>query len=126
MNRNFWLLRGLRFLLFGVLFVAVLGYVTMSLWNWLVPDLFGGPIISFWQTLGLLLLTRILFGSFHKGGRQGAWARQRKIWRQKMESRMAMLSPEEQEKFRQKMQHSCSGVPWGRRQPASSETQPLS
>ena len=114
MNRKFWLLRGLKFLFFAALFVAAAGFVTMRLWNWLVPALFNGPSISFWQTLGLLLLTRILFGGWGRGGRAGDWGRRREIWRKKMESRLAHLTPEEQEKFRQKMRTSC-GPPWMRR-----------
>lgn len=31
------------------------------LWNWLVPAIFGGPVITFWQALGLNFLTSILF-----------------------------------------------------------------
>jgi hypothetical protein len=115
MNRSSWLLRGLKFAFLAVLFVAVVGFITMSLWNWLVPDLFHGPFITFPQTLGLLLLTRILFGGFNKSGRAGAWSRRRKMMREKMESRMASLSPEEQEKFRQKMHATCSTPAWMRR-----------
>ncbi|GAB2791626.1 hypothetical protein HNQ93_003508 [Hymenobacter luteus] len=117
MNRSFWLFRGLKFILFAALFIAAAGYLTMGLWNWLVPTLFHGPFITFWQTLGLLLLTRILFGGWGRGGRGAAWARQRKLWKQKMESRMAGLTPEEQEKFRLKMQGAC-GPAWMRRRPA--------
>ncbi|UPL49583.1 DUF1682 domain-containing protein [Hymenobacter sublimis] len=117
MNRSFWLLGGLKFILFGTLFVAVAGYLTMYLWNWLVPALFHGPTITFWQTLGLLLLSRILFGGWGRGGRGQAWAQRRRLWKQKMESRMAGLTPEEQEKFRQKMRASC-GPAWMRRSPA--------
>jgi hypothetical protein len=114
MNRKFWLLRGLKIFFFVSLFIVVAGYATMSLWNWLVPVLFNGPAISFWQTLGLLVLTRILFGGWGRGGRPGDWSRRREIWRKKMESRMAHLTPEEQEKFRQKMRSSC-GPAWMRR-----------
>lgn len=122
MNRSFWLLRGLKFIVLATLFVAVIGFLTMNLWNWLVPALFDGPFISFSQTLGLLLLSRILFGGFGRGGR-GAWAR-RRAWRRHMANRMAGLSPEEQEKFRQKMRASC-GPAWMRR-PATEETQAAS
>ncbi|MBX0292423.1 hypothetical protein K3G63_18390 [Hymenobacter sp. HSC-4F20] len=114
MNRSFWLLGGLKFILFASLFVAAAGYLTMNLWNWLVPELFHGPFITFWQTIGLLVLSRILFGGWGRGGRSGAWARRRRIWKQKMESRMAGLTPEEQERFRQKMQGAC-GPAWMRR-----------
>lgn len=30
------------------------------LWNWLVPSLFNGPEITFWQTAGLYLLINLL------------------------------------------------------------------
>ena len=32
----------------------------MWLWNWLVPSLFNGPEITFWQTAGLYLLINLL------------------------------------------------------------------
>ncbi|WP_185816966.1 hypothetical protein [Hymenobacter metallilatus] len=115
MNRSFWLLRGLKFIFFAVLFVAVAGYVTMSLWNWLLPGLFNLPLISIWQALGLLVLSRILFGGWGGRGHRAGWAHKRRLWRQKMEAKMATLSPEEQEKFRQKMEGVCAGPPWMRR-----------
>lgn len=34
---------------------------TMLLWNWLCPELFGLPVIGFWQALGLNILGSILF-----------------------------------------------------------------
>lgn len=47
---------------FIVVFAALFGCVVMVLWNWLMPELFGLPFISFWQAVGLLLLCKILFG----------------------------------------------------------------
>ena len=44
--------------LLGLLF----GNVIMWLWNWLMPKLFGLPVIGFWEGLGLFLLAKILFG----------------------------------------------------------------
>ena len=117
MNPKPWPLRVLKFVLLGLLFVAAMGYATMSLWNWLVPELFHGPVITFWQTLGLLLLTRLLTGFRGGGARQGfgrKWQQHRNDWKQRMESRLAGMTPEEQEKFRQKMRASC-GPPWMRR-----------
>lgn len=42
-----------------------LPFVIVFLWNRLLPDLFGIQEISYWQAVGLFLLTRIFFGSFH-------------------------------------------------------------
>jgi|SRR6476661_2314153 len=117
MNRQFWLLRCLRIALLAAVFVTAAAFITMYLWNWLVPTLFHGPSISIGQTLGLLLLSRILFGGF--GGRRGGnWARQRKAWRQRMSGRMEHLSAEEREKFRQQMQKRC-GMGWMHRPEAA-------
>ena len=44
-----------------VLAIFFFAWITYLLWNWLVPVLFNGPIISYWQALGLLTLTKILF-----------------------------------------------------------------
>jgi hypothetical protein len=48
----------------------LLGAPVMLLWNWLMPSIFGLPVITFWQALGLNLLSSILFGkhnnSFNK------------------------------------------------------------
>ena len=50
------------------LFVVLMGWVVAQLWNWLLPPLFGLPTVTVWQALGLLALTRILFGGFGSGG----------------------------------------------------------
>lgn len=53
-----------------VLGIAALGWVVMALWNWLLPDLFGIREIGYVQAMGVLLLSKILFGGFrgHCGG----------------------------------------------------------
>lgn len=46
-----------------LLFVAMLiGFPTMWLWNWIMPELFGLPLIGFWKAVGINLLSAILFG----------------------------------------------------------------
>jgi len=45
---------------------AVVVWLMMLLWNWLMPALFSGArIIDYWQTLGLIVLCRVLFGGGH-------------------------------------------------------------
>jgi len=43
--------------------IAILTLPLMWLWNWLMPTLFGLNEITVWQSLGLLLLSNILFKS---------------------------------------------------------------
>lgn len=100
MKRN-WMRRGLRFVLFALLAAAVLSLVTMSLWNWLMPALFGLRAITFWQALGMLLLSRILLGGFR--GRAGHSMH----WRRRMHERWEQMTPEQREKFRQGMRERC-------------------
>ena len=113
MDRTFWLFRGLRIFFLAALFLAAAVFLTQYLWNWSMPELFHLPVISLAQTLGLLVLSRILFGGF-RGGRPGGWARERRAWQQRMEGRLEHLSPEEREKFKQQMQTRC-GMGWHRR-----------
>lgn len=83
------------------------GYITMQLWNWLMPDIFGLKEITYWQALGLLVLGKILFSSFGgKGGRGKCgnhkdWGGNRGgMWKKRWEEKMAKMSPEEREKFK--------------------------
>jgi len=39
---------------------VILGFPLMWLWNWLMPNIFGLPFITFWQALGLNALSAIL------------------------------------------------------------------
>ena len=80
-----------------LLFIAIGGEVVLQLWNWLLPPLFGWRQITFWQAVGMLALCRILFGGF---GFRGSG---RSKFRRRMEERCEHLTPEERERFRQRM-----------------------
>ena len=45
-------------------FLTLFGYVTMRLWNWLMPEIFDLTTITFWQAVGLLILAKFFFGGF--------------------------------------------------------------
>ena len=99
--KRHWILRGLKILLFVALAATVFSFVVMELWNRLMPIIFGLHAISFWQALGLLVLSKILFGGFH--GRHGFGGH----WRQRMMERWDQMTPEEREKFRAGMRGGC-------------------
>ncbi|MFZ0745917.1 MAG: hypothetical protein WAM85_16020 [Terracidiphilus sp.] len=86
-----------------VLFIWLCGEVVMHLWNWLLPMLFGWHPITFWQSLGLLVLCRILFGSWTGHGSDRSHGR-----RERPENWGRMTS-EEREKFRERMRNRCGG-----------------
>jgi len=68
MMKNLRILKYVGFGLLGVAFVFLAIFVTMSLWNWLIPTLFHGPSLTFWQTAGLFLLSKILLTGIAPGG----------------------------------------------------------
>jgi hypothetical protein len=80
-----------------VAFIAIGGEIVMKLWNWLLPPLFGWRQITFWQALGILVLCRILFGGFGRHGSGGS------NFRRRMKGRCEHMTPEERERFRQRM-----------------------
>jgi hypothetical protein len=112
--RRHWFLRGLKILLLVVLAATVFSFVVMGLWNRLMPPLFGLHVISFWQALGLLILSKILFGGFH--GRPGFGMH----WRQRMMERWEQMTPEEREKFRAGMRGGCGSFGSSPAPPAAS------
>lgn len=54
--------------LFLMAVVALLGGLVMWLWNWLMPNIFSLPELTFWQAVGLLVLCRLLVGNIGFGG----------------------------------------------------------
>jgi len=96
MKRAWWI--G-KFIILGLLFVALLGYVTMGLWNWLVPTLFSGPVITFWQALGLFILSKILFSGFGGKGHRSHDSKWKFYWKSKWDN----MSPQDRERFKQRM-----------------------
>ena len=86
--------RGLRFIALAVVIATLLSFIVMQLWNHLLPEIAGVRAITFWQALGLLILSKILFGGFRRPG-PPAWA-----WKRRMAERWEKMTPEEREKFR--------------------------
>lgn len=97
----------------AILITAFCGEVIMYLWNWLIPNITGWHTITFWQSLGLLILCRILFGSWGHGGDR---SNRRKFKAERWEK----MTPEEREKFRLNMRSRWGGF----EPPTSNEKQP--
>jgi len=67
-----------------------------------MPAIFHLPAITWLQALGLLILSKILFGGFRGGG-------PRQHWKNKMKQRWMNMTPEEKEKFKQDWMSRCGG-----------------
>jgi len=80
--------------------VLIKSVVVMVIWNFLIPDLFHGPTLTYVQAIGLSILAKLLvgFGPRHFGGgpfgRFGGWGGGH------LHRHWAKLSPEEREKMR--------------------------
>ena len=96
------------FFFFFVAAVLLFGLVVMGLWNAILPAVLGVKAITFVQALGILLLSKILFGGFG-GGRH--W-RGSQAWKQKMKQRWDNMTPEEREQFKAEWKNRC-GHRWG-------------
>jgi hypothetical protein len=89
--------------LFILLAVAVVGFVLMALWNWLVPVLFQGPAITYWQAMGLLLLSKILFSGLGAKRAQACDQNAAPYWKNRLYEKFSTMKPEDREAFKQKM-----------------------
>ncbi len=87
--------------------ISLFSFIVMSLWNAILPAVLHVSTISFWQAMGILVLSKILFGSFG-----GGWRGRRPHWNKKMFNKWQELTPEEREKFKQSWKERCER--WGR------------
>lgn len=105
MNMKFWIKKIIGFVICFLLIALLLSWIVMSLWNCVLVAVLGVSVISFWQAAGILLLSKILFGGFHKSAGRSEW---KKKWQEKMQH----MSPEEREKIKQEWRNRCNM--WGR------------
>lgn len=58
-------------IIFGAIAITGLailfGFVIMWLWNWLMPEVFGLPLLTYWQAVGLFILLKLLLGGCGSG-----------------------------------------------------------
>ena len=102
--KRHWKPRIVKFLLFAIVAILLGGAIVMWLWNMLVPPIFGWHAITFGQAIGLLVLSKILFG---RGRLAGPWRGQ---WRQRMWERWDQMTPEEREHLRIAMRERCGSA----------------
>lgn len=103
--------KGLLIVVAVIAMFFLISAVVMWLWNALLPEIIGVKSVTYWQAMGILVLSKILFGGF-KGGGKGKFGHCRqKEWKNRMEN----MSSEEQEKFRQKLKERFENSPFCRK-----------
>ncbi len=79
--------------------------IVMWLWNAILPEVIEVSPISYWQAMGILVLSKILFGGFRGGPRGG----KRHSWKKEMLYKCRHMSPEEKARFKEAMRQRVSG-----------------
>lgn len=112
-----WIVKGL---FFGALFVLVFVGGTMWLWNHLAVELFGAPTLNFAETLGLMILGRLITGGF-KGGHWG----HKPEWGggPMMRHKWNKMTAEQREQYKQRWKD-CSATYWKKEEPTENTAPP--
>jgi hypothetical protein len=96
--------RTVGFVFIGIAGFAAITAIIMLLWNWLIPAIFSGPVVTYWQAAGVLILSKILFSGFWGHRRTQSDYRYR-VWRKRFEEKMKNISDEDRERFKEKFRH---------------------
>lgn len=89
-KKEFRFFKMIPWIVLGIVGAAALallfGLILMLLWNWIMPEIFGLPEVTYWQAWGLVLLAHILFKG-PMGGHQDSHHREddrhREYWQRK-------------------------------------------
>jgi len=109
-HKRFWFMKGVKIFLFMLVAGTLFTFAVMTLWNWLIPAIFNLGTITFWQALGIMLLSRILFGTW--GGKRGRHGHGGHPWKHRMKGHWKNMSDEEREEFKSKMKKWCGPRKW--------------
>ena len=85
------------FIVFAPIAIFLFGWVIMTLWNNVLVPVLNVHTVTFWQGLGILVLSKILFSSFG-GGRHrshGDHWKSKLMWKQ--------MTPEQRERFKDEL-----------------------
>lgn len=103
MKRAFSERKFLGFILFGIAAILLFTFAVMTLWNNILTAVLGVRVINFGQALGILILSKILFGGFRGGG----WRGRGRYW-SGVPDKWQSMTPEEKEKFKQEWRSRCN------------------
>lgn len=102
-----------KWMILPIVLLAIAGFsaIVMLLWNAILPSVLHVTVIDFWQAMGILVLSKILFGGFRGGGGGFRGSMHNKAKWKAMQEKMAAMTPEEREQFKSEWRSRCG---WGR------------
>ena len=95
MNPEFKSKRKLFFLV-PIVILFGLAFIVMWLWNAILPEVMYVKTVTYWQAMGILVLSKILFGGFSKCGKQSSGMQKRHFI-----NKIKNMSSEERMKFKE-------------------------
>ncbi len=104
MKRSFWARKVAGIILIAAAAIFLFTFIVMTLWNNILTSVLSVHAIDFWQALGILVLSKILFGGFRGGG----WRGRGRYWNSEMRGKWQSMTPEEKEKFKQDWRSRCN------------------
>ena len=102
-GRMSWIKRAIFIPIAIVAGVVIFSGVVMLLWNGILPAVLGISTITFWQAMGILVLSKILFGGFKGHHRHCKCHKDRHMWRNKWMN----MTPEEKLKMKAEWKNRC-------------------
>ena len=105
--KGFWQRKPVMIVNFYLALMFIFAAFVMVLWNLILPEVIGVKSVNYFQALGILILSKILFSGFF--GKHG-WPGQQ--WKQEMKEKFSNMTPEEKEKFKTEWKNRCGGR-WG-------------
>ncbi|WP_111308445.1 hypothetical protein [Confluentibacter sediminis] len=84
------------FFIVPIVILFGLSFIVMWLWNAILPEVIFVNSITYWQAMGILVLSKILFGGFSKCGNH-----KHSMQKRRFINKIKNMSPEERMKFKE-------------------------
>lgn len=94
--------------MFPLVIIGIFGVsaVVMLLWNWIIPAISPLTAVTYWQAMGLLVLSRILFGGF-RFGRHHKAAHRHFEKHAPFKDKLMDMNDEERQQFKNQWKQRC-------------------
>ncbi|WP_346237953.1 hypothetical protein ABDK00_002630 [Niabella insulamsoli] len=90
--------------LFAIAALFLFSGIVMLLWNAILPEVLNAKALTYWQAMGILVLSKILFSGF--GGSKG---RRRFRSPGDLREKFKSMSEEERARFKEEWKQRCRG-----------------
>jgi Ca2+/H+ antiporter, TMEM165/GDT1 family len=86
--------------------IFVVSGVVMLLWNWIIPGISTLSPLTYWQAMGIFILSRILFGGFRFHSHRGGYRHVHRF-HTKIKDRFMDMNEDEKQQFKNQWKKRC-------------------